>query len=54
VNSFRYEWVSPKDKDQLLSDLESGIPDQIASALYAASRYESDWEWVQSPMPQVH
>jgi hypothetical protein len=47
VSDFKYESVTPKSRDELRSELESNVPSQIASALYSASRYNDDWEWVQ-------
>lgn len=48
MNDFQYESVAMRSKRQLLAELESNVPSQIASALYSASRYEEDWEWVQN------
>jgi hypothetical protein len=43
----KYEPVLPVTRSELTSQLESGDAETVAKALYAASRYEQDWEWVQ-------
>jgi hypothetical protein len=47
MNNLRYERVLPVTKKELVSQLESQDPEIVASALYAATRYEEDWRWVQ-------
>jgi HEAT repeat len=47
MNDFQYEPVYPLTRDELTSQLESGEPQVVASALHAASKYDEDWKWVQ-------
>jgi len=43
----KYEAVHPKSRAELVEGLESNDSEQIRSALYSASWYESDWRWTQ-------
>jgi hypothetical protein len=43
-----FEHVRFIPHEELVRDLLSGEPRRIAAALYGASRYDEDWEWVQS------
>jgi hypothetical protein len=43
----KYEEVLPLTKSELMIQVESTDPRIVANALYAASRYEKDWKWVQ-------
>jgi len=47
MRDFKYEAVKPKTRNELINELESDDPRTVANALYAASRYEKDWKWVQ-------
>ena len=47
TSKFEYEPVHPSTKTELTRQLESGNSEEIANALYSASKYEQDWEWVQ-------
>lgn len=47
MNDFEYESVHPSSRNKLITQLESGDPESIANALYAASKYDEDWKWVQ-------
>jgi hypothetical protein len=42
-----YEPVFPRDRAELEKLLRSFDWSDVADALYSASRYESDWHWVQ-------
>ena len=48
MNDLKYEPVHPLSKHELMLQIESGDPEAIAKALYAASRYEEDLSWVQN------
>jgi len=47
MNDYKYERIDPVTRGDLTSRLESREAEVVASALYAASKYEEDWEWVQ-------
>jgi hypothetical protein len=47
MNDFEYESVRPSARNELISQLESSDPKTVANALYAASKYDEDWKWVQ-------
>ena len=44
---FRYEATNPLSRTEVVRELGSGVPNRIAAALYAASRSDDDWNWVQ-------
>jgi hypothetical protein len=44
---FHYEAVKPLPHAELIEELNSGVPDRIAIALYSASRFDNDWGWVE-------
>lgn len=44
---YRYESVTPMTRKELTVQLGSDSPQTVANALYAATRYEEDWKWVQ-------
>jgi hypothetical protein len=46
--NLRYEPLHPLAKEELVSRLASDDPQTVASALYAASKYDEDWQWVQN------
>jgi hypothetical protein len=43
----KYEPVHPLSKRELILQIESDDPEVVAKALYAATKYEEDWRWVQ-------
>jgi hypothetical protein len=47
MDDVKYEPVLPVSRSELTSQLESGDAETVEKALYAASRYEQDWKWVQ-------
>ena len=47
MTRFRYEPIHPIGKEELEDLLESGDAESVARALYAATRYEGDWRWVE-------
>jgi hypothetical protein len=47
MTEFRYQAVKLLPHAELIEELNSGIPDRIATALYSASRFDNDWDWVQ-------
>lgn len=47
MTDFKYEPTRPRTRSELVGQLESGDPESIAKALYAASKYDGDWKWVQ-------
>ncbi len=48
MSDLKYEPVLPITREELTARLESGSPQTVASALYAAARHEEDWVWVQN------
>jgi hypothetical protein len=48
MSNLKYEPVYPLSKRELILQIESGDPQAITRALYAATKYEEDWKWVQS------
>ena len=46
-NDFKYEPTRPATRDELRKQFESGDSETIANTLYAASKCEEDWEWIQ-------
>jgi hypothetical protein len=46
-NDLKYEPVLPLTKKELIAKLESADPQTVASAIYAATKYEHDSKWVQ-------
>jgi hypothetical protein len=47
MTEFQYEAVKPLPHAELIEELKSGVPDRIATALYSASRFDNDWDWVE-------
>jgi hypothetical protein len=47
MTNLKYEPVYPLSKRELILQIESGDPEAVAKALYAAAKYEDDWSWVQ-------
>jgi hypothetical protein len=47
MTEFHYEAVKLLPHAELTEELNSGVPERIASALYSASRFDSDWAWVE-------
>jgi hypothetical protein len=47
VSELKYESVPPITREELAVQLESDSPQIVANALYAATRHEEDWVWVQ-------
>jgi hypothetical protein len=47
VNDLKYEAVLPATREELEVMLKSDSPKTAAKALYAATKYELDWSWVQ-------
>lgn len=48
MSNLKYEPIYPLSKRELMLQIESGDPQAIANALYAATKYEEDWNWVQN------
>jgi hypothetical protein len=48
MSNMKYEPVYPLSKRELILQIESGDAEAVAKALYAATKYEEDWGWVQS------
>ena len=44
----KYSQVLPQERSALEEQLSSSNVNDVAAALYSASRYESDWQWVQN------
>ena len=47
ASDLKYQRVSRLTRSELITQLESPDPQVVANALYAATRYEQDWAWVQ-------
>jgi hypothetical protein len=47
MSDLKYEPVFPLSKRELILQFESGDPEAVAKALYAAAKYEDGWSWVQ-------
>lgn len=47
AEELKYEAVLAHDRAELERMLQGSDPSEVGSALYAASRYEQDWRWVQ-------
>jgi hypothetical protein len=47
VSDLKYEPVLPATREELEVLLKSDSPETVARALYAATKYEVDWSWVQ-------
>ena len=47
MSELRYEPVSRATRDELIKSLEGDDPVAAANALYAATKYDEDWKWVQ-------
>lgn len=47
MTEFQYEAVKPLPHAELIEELKSGVPDRIATALFSASRFDNDWDWVE-------
>ena len=48
MSDMEYELVLPATRDELELALESDSPERVATALYAATKHEEDWNWVQN------
>jgi hypothetical protein len=48
MSNLKYEPVYPLSKSELILQLQSGDPEVVAKALYAATKHEEDWRWVQN------
>ena len=48
MGDIKYERVRQIPREQLILDLESTDSQTVAYALYAATRYEQDTDWVQN------
>jgi hypothetical protein len=48
MSDLKYESVPPNTREELAILLESDSASTVANALYAATRYEEDWNWVQN------
>jgi hypothetical protein len=46
-NDLRYESIAPVSESEVLERLESAKFEIVAEALYAATKHEGDWKWVQ-------
>jgi hypothetical protein len=47
MSDLKYERVHPVTRQELISRLESDDPEVVANALYACTKYDEDWKWVQ-------
>jgi hypothetical protein len=47
MSHLKYKPVRPLHKRELVRLIESGDPEAVAKALYAATKYEDDWSWVE-------
>lgn len=47
MTDLKYEPVLPATREELGVLLKSDSPETVANALYAATKYVADWEWVQ-------
>jgi hypothetical protein len=47
MSNLKYEPVHPLTRKELISRLESDDPEVVANALYASTKYDEDWKWVQ-------
>jgi HEAT repeat len=47
MSDLKYEPVNPVTRKELIRRLESDDPEVVASALYASTKYDEDWKWVQ-------
>ena len=47
MTAFRNEGTDPIPRTELVRELSSGVPKRIATALYAATKFDDDWNWVQ-------
>jgi hypothetical protein len=45
--NLKYEPVHPIARAELIKQLSSDNPRDIANALYAAAKWDEDWKWVQ-------
>jgi hypothetical protein len=48
MSDLSYQPILWMERNQLVSDLESDNPQTVANALYAATKYETDTDWVQN------
>jgi hypothetical protein len=48
MSDLRYEPIHRIAREKLVADLESDDPQIVAKALYAATKYEGDTDWVQN------
>jgi hypothetical protein len=47
MSDLKYKPIYPVARKDLINQLESCDPEVVANALYAATRYDQDWIWVQ-------
>ena len=47
MSDLKYEPVHPVTRKDLIIRLESDDPEVVANALYASTKYDEDWKWVQ-------
>lgn len=47
MTDLKYEPIFPATRKELEVLLKSDSPETVASALYSATMYEEDWNWVQ-------
>jgi hypothetical protein len=47
MSDLKYERVHPVTRQELISRLESDDPEVVANALYACTKDDEDWKWVQ-------
>ena len=47
MSDLKYKHVRRILREQLIMDLDNSDPETVANALYAATRYEEDTDWVQ-------
>lgn len=47
MNGMKCEDVELLSKEQIVARLANADPNVVASALYSATRWEPDWQWVQ-------
>ena len=47
MSDLKYEPVYPLTRSELIHRFESDDPEAVTKALYAATRFEDDWSWVE-------
>ncbi len=47
MGDLKYEDVERLPKKELITRLTNANPDVVAGALYSATRWDPDWQWVQ-------